>query len=389
MTADRDYLFHDPSLIFRNAIAAEEAGDYKKAYKLFGELWDSDFWSHDHELILHYANAAEQVGDYQKSLKLYTQLMQNMTINPTETTGILVQTSMSRLHDLVHDSTIEGKALDTQEVVDEARLVNELFKEADRRTLKAGELVCEVEDVANDMWLLVEGEVDVELSGAIISTLKGSRTNPCLMGEVAYFTALRRAATLRCKTDVKILELSFQNIATLKGRDERIQPLLDYMFRSRLGYHLLGQHPVFSKLPEEDRKEAAILFKHVNFLPSKIIIEQGKPRNSAFMVQSGTVLMLKMDDEGEFNLIASMHPGDVFHLGGLLKGFNAPYRVVTGTPCRLLRLQNTTFEPILKKHPMLVKDILEYSREESERQILHPEKGNLWAADRYIKFDGK
>ncbi len=389
MSTGSDYVFHDPSVIFRNAMDAEEAGDYKKAYKLFGELWESDFWSHDHELILHYANAAEQVGDYQKSLKLYTQLMQTMTINPTETTGILVQTSMSRLHDLVHDSTIEGKALNTQEVVDEARLVNELFKEADRRTLKAGELICEVDDIANDMWLLVDGEVDVELSGVITSTLTGSRTSPCLMGEVAYFTALRRAATLRCKTDVKVLELSFQDIATLKGRDERIQPLLDYMFRSRLGYHLLGQHPVFAKLPEEERKEAAVLFRHVNFLPSKIIIEQGKPRNSAFMVQSGTVLMLKMDDEGEFNLIASMHPGDVFHLGGLLKGFNAPYRVVTGTPCRLLRLQNSVFEPILKKHPKLVKDILEYSREESERQILHPEKDNLWAADRYIKFNDK
>jgi CRP-like cAMP-binding protein len=383
-----DYVFHDPSQIFRNAIAAEESGDYKKAYKLFGELWESDFWSHDQELVLHYANASEQVGDYKKSLKLYTQLMKTMTINPTETTGVLVQTSMSRLHDLVHDSTLEGKALDTQEITDEARLVNELFKEAERRSLNAGDLICEVEDIANDMWLLVEGEVDVELSGVVTTTLKGSRTSPCLMGEVAYFTALRRAATLRCKTDVKLLELSFQNIATLKGKDERIQPLLDYMFRSRLGYHLLGQHPVFKKLPEAERKEAAISLRHVNFLPSKIIIEQGQPRNSTFMVQSGTLLMLKMDDDGEHDLIASMHPGDIFHLGGLLQSFKAPYRVVTGTPCRLLRLQNTVFEPILKKHPSLVKDILEYSREESERHILHPEKDNLWAADRYIKFDG-
>ncbi len=70
-----------------------------------------------------------------------------------------------------------------------------------------------------------------------------------------------------------------------------------------------------------------------------------------------------------------------------MRGFHAPYRVVTGTPCRLLRLKRETFEPLMKQHPWLIKDLLAHSRQSVERQILHPEQNNLWAADRYIDMD--
>jgi len=374
-------------------MAAEEAGEYEKAYRLFGELWESEFWSEDRDVLLHYANASEQVGDYARALKIYTKLMESMTMNPSDTTGTLIQASMSRLNELVHDSTveseIEGHNLDIAYDEEEAKLVDELFKYATELSLPAGTTICEAEDIANHMWLLIEGQVDVFISNINTTTLTGSRVHPCLMGEVAYFTGMRRTATLKCATDVKLLELSYNDIVELEAKDPRIQPLLDHVFRSRLGYHLLGQHDIFKKLDDDERKEVALMMRHTSYLPGKILVEQGLPRDNAFMVQSGTLLMLKKGSDGEFELISSMHPGDIFHLGGLLKGFRAPYRVVTGTPCRLLRLKAELFEPMMKKHPWLIKDILAHSREEAERQIHHPEKENLWAANRYINMDKK
>ena len=85
--------------------------------------------------------------------------------------------------------------------------------------------------------------------------------------------------------------------------------------------------------------------------------------------------------------IALMQPGDFFHLGGLLRGYVAPYSVVSGTPCHLLRLPRQSFEPFMLQRSWLIKAILKHSRLSAEQQILHPEARNLWAADRY--FDMK
>jgi len=386
-----DYIIDDSSNTFRAAMAAEENGEYEKAYKLFGVLWESEFWKEDIDVLKHYANASEQVGDHSRALMIYTKLMQIMTLNPADVAGSLVQSSMTRLTSMLKDGKVEGEieghTLDMDYDSDEASLVDNLFKYASEISLPRGSTICETEDIANHMWLLVEGHVDVLVSNITATTLFGSRNNPCLMGEVAYFTGMRRSATLKCVSEVRLLELSFNDILDLVSKDEKIQPLLDHLFRSRLGYHLLSQHDIFKKLDEHERKSVALSFKHTSYLPSKILVEQGLPRNNAFLVQSGTLLMLKKEEGGEFELISSMHPGDIFHLGGLLKDFKAPYRVVTGTPCRLLRLKAETFEPVMKKHPWLIKDVLSRSREEAERQILHPEQENLWAANRYINLD--
>jgi len=393
MKGHGDYIIDDSSNTFRAAMKAEESGEYEKAYKLFGELWESEFWSGDRDVLLHYANACEHIGDYARALNIYTKLMESMTLNPSDATGTLIQASMSRLNDLVHKTTIEGeiegKNLDIDSDDAEARLVKDLFKYATEITLPANTYICEVEDIANHMWLLIDGEVDVLISNINTTTLRGTESKPCLMGEVAYFTGMRRSATLKCATEVRLLELSFNEIIEAEKKDEHVEPLLDHLFRSRLGYHLLSQHDMFKKLDDEERRQVALSFRHTSYLPSKILVEQGLPRDNAFMVQSGTLLMLKKAEDGNFELITSMHPGDIFHLGGLLKGFHAPYRIVTGTPCRLLRLKSEVFEPVMKRHPWLVKDILEHSREEAERQILHPEQENLWAANRYIKMAKK
>ena len=386
-----DFIIDDSSNTFRRAMEAEESGEYDLAYKLFGKLWDSPFWRDDRDVQLHYARACEQVGDHKQALHIYTVLMESMTLNPSDVTGTLIQASMTRLNEMLHDgsteATIESQPLHAQTDEDESRLVTELFKYGNETTLPRTTKICEIGDMASDMWLLLEGEVEVIVANVSVSTMVGTPSNPCLMGEVAYFTGMRRAATLRCNTQVKLLELPFSEINELQEKDPNIQKLLDHIFRSRLGTHLLSQHEIFKKLSPEERRATALSFKHTSYMPGKILVEQGFPRDNAFLVQSGTLLMLKKGASGEFELISSMHPGDMFHLGGLLKGFNAPYRVVTGTPCRLLRLKSETFEPMMKKHPWLIKDILAHSRQEAERQVLHPEQANLWAANRYIKMD--
>jgi len=389
--SNNDYsLFDGNTSSFQKAMDAMNHGDDIKAYRMFGDLWKSELWQEDVDVQLNYARVCEKVEDHTTALKIYSKLMETMAKNPNDNNSLIVEANMTRLSDLINDtSNMMNSRIDVKQNLDEASLIKSLFSFAYERIIQPGESICDMGDVAGQMWLLTEGEVEVITAHGEPMVIKGSADFPCLMGELAYFTGMRRSATLKCTSRVTLMELPFERIIDAQGSDPSIQLMLDHLFRSRLVFHLLSQHNIFKKLDEDVRRQVALSFRRTSYLPKKMLVEEGVPRDNAFLVQSGTLLLLKKNDDGVFEFISSMHSGDICHLGGLLKDYHAPYRIVTGTPCRLLRLKSETFSPIMAKNPWLVKAILEHTHESVERQVLHPERKNLWAADRYIKMDKK
>ncbi len=385
MADGRDY-----NEIFRQAREAAAAGDFETARRLYGELWKSPVWRKDREVQLHYAYSCERTGDYSAALEAYQALINNYTLDDRSEEAALVEESMVRLRELMVGSEQDSRArvIDALDDATEAVLVRKLFAHAYERRFQPGELICRIGDPAGHMWLLVEGEVDVLVPGQSVSTIKGSPKRPALLGELGYFTGMRRAASLCCATEVRVLELSYEKLEELLAQDSSLPPMLEHLFRHRLVLRLLSQHEIFKLINDVDRRNLTKLFENTTMRPGQVLIEQGAEEPNAYLVQSGTMLLVRRE-EGEDVLLGSMHPGDMFHLGGLLRGFRAPYRAVAGTPTRLLRLPRAAFEPFMKRRPWLIKAILKQSRVSMERQILHPEARNLWAANRYIDLDGK
>lgn len=390
MSANDYSIFHSSSNSFQQAMDAIEHEDFIKAYRIFGKFWESELWREDADVQLNYARVCEKVGDHASAFKIYSKLMETMATGADDHATLLVQSSMTRLSDLVNDAQgLLSSSIDVKKNLDEAGFIRSLFGYAFERAMQPGQKICEIGDVAGQMWLLTRGQVDVIPESGDSMVLEGSAAFPCLMGELAYFTSMRHSATLRAKSKVHLLELPFERIIDAQNTDSTIPMMLDHLFRSRIVFHLLSKHEIFKSLSEDERKQVALSFRYTSYDPKKILVEQGKARDNAFLVQSGTLLMLKKKERGAFEFISSMHSGDIFHLGGRLKDFNAPYRIVTGTPCRLLRLKSESFISILANHKELVKDILQHSHAAAERQVLHPERRNLWAADRYIKMNKK
>lgn len=378
----------DYNEIFRQAREASAANDFETARRLYAKLWESPVWRRDREVQLHYAYSCERTGDYSEAMQAYKSLMEHYNTMPDEDAA-LVEESMVRLRELMIESEqdMRARVVDAMQDESEAKLVSRLFAHAYERSFTPGEMICSQGDQAGHMWLLVEGEVDVLVPGESVRTIVGSRRRPCLLGELAYFTGMRRAASLCCATNVTLLELPYERIESLLKQDEALRPMLEHLFRHRLVLRVLSQHELFKLFNDVDRRRVTMCFENTAMQAGQVLIEQGVEDPNAFMVQSGTMLLLRTNPEGEEELLASMHPGDVFHLGGLLRGFVSPYRVVAGTPARLLRMPRYRFEPFMKQRPWLIKAILKLSRMSSERQVLHPEAKNLWAANRYIDMD--
>ncbi|MFQ5581437.1 MAG: cyclic nucleotide-binding domain-containing protein [Mariprofundaceae bacterium] len=374
--------------IFRSAREAAAQGDFETARRLYSQLWQSPVWKKDKEVQLHYAYSCERTGDYSEALTAYKSLMKHYD-DSAEDDPALLEESMVRLREMSADSEqdVREKVVDSARDETEAYLVSQLFEHAYERDFTKGEMLCSQGEPAGHMWLLVNGEIDVIVPGQSVSAISGSPERPCLLGELAYFTGMRRAASLCCATDVEVLELPYERINAVLAESESLRPLLEHLFRHRLVLRILSQHEIFKLFNDVDRRRVTAIFENTTMRPGQVLIDQGVEDPDAFMVQSGTMLLLQCDENGEEQLLGSMHPGDLFHLGGLLRGYASPYSVVAGTPCHLLRLPRYSFEPFMKQRPWLIKAILKQSRLSAERQIMHPEAKNLWAANRYIDMD--
>jgi len=374
---------------FKLAREASHAGDFETARRLYAELWHSPIWRKDREVQLHYAYSCERTGDYSEAMQAYKSLMEHYQGDDQGEESALIEESMTRLRELTAESEQDAQSRIVDSVRDEseATLVARLFAQAYERGFEKGERICSVGDPASHMWLLLEGEVDVLIPRRRVSTMTGTPERPCLMGELGYFTGMRRAATLLCASPVKLLELPYQQIEEILDNQPKLRPMLEHLFRHRLVLPVLSQHDIFKLFNDVDRRKVTSIFDNSSMRPGQVLIEQGSEEPNAYLVQSGTMLMLRVDASGEETLLGSMHPGDIFHLGGLLRGFLSPYRVIAGTPGKLLRLSRLAFEPFMKQRPWLIKALLKQSRQAGERQIMHPEAKNLWAANRYIDMD--
>jgi CRP-like cAMP-binding protein len=373
-------LASDHAKVFRGAREAVRNGDFGKARQLYDSLRKMGAGDQDKEVQQHYAYACERTGDYSEALDAYRELMRQYLDDGVDELDESLPTS-------------GGEAIDVDRMqhfsrdADESKLILRLFRDADSRKVQAGAFLCRAGEVANQMWLLTGGKLDVILPGQGVMRVSGTPKRPCLLGELPYFTRMRRSADLHADTEASVLELPYARIPEIVHEAPDIGLLLEHLFRHRLVLQVLSKHQIFKLLNDVDRRRIAMIFENTCLKAGEVLAEKGQEVPEAYMVQSGTMLLLYRNAEGKETLIGSMQVGDMFHLGGLLRGFHAPYRIVAGTPVRLLRLPRARLEPFMLHRPWLIKALVRRSRMAGEQQIMHPEAGDLWAADRYVDLD--
>jgi len=374
--------------IFQRARDAAAKGDFQMARRLYAELWQSPTWHHDTDVQLSYAYSCERTGDYTEALEAYKALMGNSVSRPSLAgEQDLAEESMTRLRELMADvgESEDSSVIDSNRDAAEAEFITRLFEHGYTRSLLPGDVLCHQDELAGHMWLLQKGTIDVILPHQITSKLEGLANRPCLLGELAYFTGMRRAATLCCATNVEVIELSYENIRALLQEDESLYEMMEYLFRHRLVAHVLSRHQVFKLFNEPDRKRLTSVFENTATMAGQTLMEQGEDHPHAYMVQSGVLLLLDCSQDEE-RLLGSVQPGDFFHLGGLLRGHHTVYKVLSGTACHLLRLPRHGFEPFMLQRPWLIGAILKHVRLSSGEQVMRPEAGNVWGADNYINM---
>jgi cAMP-dependent protein kinase regulator len=94
------------------------------------------------------------------------------------------------------------------------------------------------------------------------------------------------------------------------------------------------------------------------FEPGEIVIAQGEPGDSLFILTSGTARAYMRDAKGRSKQVREMGEGDVFGEIAVMLAMPRTATVTAATRCELLELDRTTLDGISKSHPR-VREVLQ------------------------------
>jgi len=112
------------------------------------------------------------------------------------------------------------------------------------------------------------------------------------------------------------------------------------------GLEVLKKVGIFKDLDDEELKRVAALCKEQNYQPGDIIIEEDKPGEALYILQSGSARVVKMEGGNERG-IAEVGSGE--HVGemSLIDGMTTSARVVAQEPSECLVLLKEDLDLLL------------------------------------------
>jgi CRP-like cAMP-binding protein len=118
--------------------------------------------------------------------------------------------------------------------------------------------------------------------------------------------------------------------------------------------------PLFHGIPEEELKILLRAFTLVKFEPGEIVVTEGEPGDSLFLLTKGLVRVFVVDANGSNTQVRMLQTGDFFGEIAVLTGNTRTATVTTASRCEMLKLTKADVISISAHHPSLLKVIQDY-----------------------------
>lgn len=127
--------------------------------------------------------------------------------------------------------------------------------------------------------------------------------------------------------------------------------------------------PLFADFSIEELLAVIQGLKFRTFQPGEIIVTQGDPGESVFVITMGSVRAYARRADGETTLVRELGEGEFFGEIALLTGEPRTATITAGERCEVLELDGASLEKIEKTHPR-VREVLEAFYEERSGKTL-------------------
>lgn len=113
----------------------------------------------------------------------------------------------------------------------------------------------------------------------------------------------------------------------------------------------LEKTPLFSEFTAEELVEVIRGLRLLTFGPGEIVVAEGEPGDSLFVLTTGTVYAFCKDPKGRYRRVREMSDGSFFGEVSILRGSPRTATVTAATAVELLELDVATLDAIAERHP--------------------------------------
>jgi CRP-like cAMP-binding protein/small-conductance mechanosensitive channel len=139
--------------------------------------------------------------------------------------------------------------------------------------------------------------------------------------------------------------------------EQRAEAAPDVDIQAKERMDLLRRIEVIQCLNEEEQRQLASHMRKASFAPGEVILRQGDPGDSAYLVQRGRVRILLSNDSGLSEQVACLAPGDFFGEMSLLTGEPRSATAVALDQVDCYQLAKPDLDAVFAGRPELAGDI--------------------------------
>ncbi|MBI2413714.1 MAG: cyclic nucleotide-binding domain-containing protein [Deltaproteobacteria bacterium] len=235
----------------------------------------------------------------------------------------------------------------------------EVVRKVRSKALKDGEYLFREGDPGDSIFLVAEGEVEVEGRAKDSSRVKlATLKEGSIFGEFGFFSGSRRTSDVRAVKDSVILEITKAEIEEIIRTHERVSIILFNFYKERVVDRLMALSEIFKPLSAEDRKEILGRLTLKRFDKGASIAKEGERGDTMYLIKSGAVQVWVKDKKGAAKTVATLSEGDFF--GEIALATSRP-RVASVTALQdteLVEFGRSIIKDVLGRYPE-IKGVLE------------------------------
>jgi hypothetical protein len=135
------------------------------------------------------------------------------------------------------------------------------------------------------------------------------------------------------------------------------------------------QTPLFEGFDEDELAAIIRGLQFLSFAPGDILVAEGAPGDSLFIIVSGTVKAYVRDRKGHYMLVKELADGDFFGEISVLTGKPRTATITAATECEVLELDKKTLDGITKTRPRVREVMLQYQKQRAQDTVEQIIKG--------------
>lgn len=213
-------------------------------------------------------------------------------------------------------------------------------------------------DSGDSIFIVVDGEVVVigvkpDGSEVNIATLKEGS----FFGEFGFFSGSKRETTVKCGSNVELLELKKSDMNEIIEKYPRVSKVLFDFYKERVVDRLMALSDIFAPMEYKDRMEVLKHVKSEKYSSGSDIMKEGEVGETMYLIKSGAVDVWVKGDDGEKSVVAGLKQGDFVGEIALATSKPRVATVTATTDVEVVVYSRPMIKHIIEKYPV-IKDIL-------------------------------